>query len=176
MATVTTVSMNSFIFPGTVRENLMLGNSRANDKKLTAILKALNLLDELTPQGGLNLVLEEGGINLSGGQRQRLLIGRALLKNSPIYIFDEATSNIDVESEELIMKVIRKLSKDLGKTIILISHRLANVVMSDQIYMLEKGQIIEYGTHKQLIERQGAYATLYNTQQELESYAGGGAS
>ncbi|MBR1622373.1 MAG: cysteine ABC transporter ATP-binding protein, partial [Pseudobutyrivibrio sp.] len=94
----------------------------------------------------------------------------------PIYIFDEATSNIDVESEELIMKVIRKLSKDLGKTIILISHRLANVVMSDQIYMLEKGQIIEYGTHKQLIVRQGAYATLYNTQQELESYAGGGAS
>ena len=176
MGAVTTVSMNSFIFPGTVRENLLMGNGKANDKKLTAILKVLNLLDELTPQGGLNFVLDEGGKNLSGGQRQRLLIGRALLKNSPIYIFDEATSNIDVESEELIMKVIRKLSKELGKTIILISHRLANVVMSDQIYMLEKGQITEFGTHKQLLEREGAYATLYNAQQMLESYAKGGAS
>ena len=173
MSKVTTVSSESYIFPGTVRDNLQLGNEKASDKKLFGALKLMNLLDELEAKGGLDYVLEEGGSNLSGGQRQRLLLARALLKNSPIYIFDEATNNIDMESEEIIMKVIRKLSKDMGKTIILISHRLANVVTSNEILMLSHGQIMERGTHKKLMSLEGEYAQLYNAQQALENYGKG---
>ncbi|SFI23809.1 ABC-type transport system involved in cytochrome bd biosynthesis, ATPase and permease components [Pseudobutyrivibrio sp. OR37] len=173
MSAITAVSYNSFIFPGTVRDNLLLGNGKCSDKKLTNALKIMNLLEELKPLGGLDLQLKEGGSNLSGGQRQRLALARALLKNSPIYIFDESTSNIDVESEEIIMKVIRKLSKDMGKTIILISHRLANVVSSDSIFMLEAGNIVEQGTHSQLMVNKGSYAKLFTAQHRLENYAGG---
>ena len=173
MSAITAVSLNSYIFPGTVRENLLLGNGKASDKRLNGALKIMNLLEELQPMGGLDLKLQEGGSNLSGGQRQRLALARALLKNSPIYIFDEATSNIDVESEEIIMKVIRQLSKDMGKTIILISHRLANVVMSDEIYMLNDCEIVEQGSHTQLMAKKGYYAKVFNAQQALENYAGG---
>ena len=173
MSAITAVSLNSYIFPGTVRENLLLGNGKASDKRLNGALKIMNLLEELQPMGGLDLKLQEGGSNLSGGQRQRLALARALLKNSPIYIFDEATSNIDVESEEIIMKVIRQLSKDMGKTIILISHRLANVVMSDEIYMLNDCEIVEQGSHTQLMAKKGYYAKVFNAQQTLENYAGG---
>jgi len=173
MSAITAVSYNSFIFPGTVRDNLLLGNKKASDKKLNSALNIMNLLDELQPLGGLDYLLTEGGSNLSGGQRQRLCLARALLKNSPIYIFDEATSNIDVESEEIIMKVIRKLSKDMGRTVLLISHRLANVVASDEILMLEQGSVIEHGTHKQLMDKKGSYAKLFMAQHELEKYSGG---
>ena len=173
MSAMTAVSLNSYIFHGTVRDNLHLGKPKVNDTKLVNILKLLNLWDELAPLGGLEFELAEGGANISGGQKQRLCIARALLKNSPIYIFDEATSNIDMESEEIIMSIIRKLSKELGKTVILISHRLANVVKSDQIFMLDSGSIVESGTHSQLIKKNGAYATLYKKQHALENYAGG---
>ena len=176
MSIITCVSATSFIFQGTVRDNLLLANSKASDKKLLGILKLMNLLDELNPLGGLNFILNEGGTNISAGQRQRLLVGRALLKNTPIFLFDEVTSNIDAESEEHIMRVIRRLSKEMGKTIILISHRLANVAASDQIYVLENGTINEYGTHQQLLEKNGDYAALFNAQHTLESYAGGGMS
>ena len=173
MSKITAVSLDSYVFAGTVRENLLLGNPQANEKKLVGALKIMNLVDELEPKGGLEFRINEGGSNLSGGQRQRLVLARALVKNTPIYIFDEATSNIDMESEEIIMNVIRKLSKDMGKTIILISHRLANVVTSDAIFMLEDGSVAEFGTHSQLMEKEGAYANLYNAQHELECYAGG---
>ena len=170
------VGLGSVFFKGTVRDNLLLAKDDATDEELMRALSECNIRDFFESEEGLDTQLLENANNLSGGQRQRLALARAILHNDKVYIFDEATSNIDVESEELIMKVIRKLSKELGKTIILISHRLANVVMSDQIYMLEKGQITEFGTHKQLLEREGAYATLYNAQQMLESYAKGGAS
>ena len=173
MSVITTVSLESYLFMGTVRENLLLGNGKASDKKLLGVLKLMNLLEELESKGGLDFVLKEGGTNLSGGQRQRLILARALLKNSPIYIFDEATSNIDVESEEIIMKVICRLKKEMGKTIILISHRLANVVPSDSIFMLSDGEVVESGSHKELLAKNGAYAKLFKAQQELENFAGG---
>lgn len=173
MSNVTAVSLNSYVFPGTVRENMLLGARKASDTKLMNILKLMNLWEELEPMGGLDFVLTEAGSNISGGQKQRLVLARALLKNSPIYIFDEATSNIDMESEEIIMKVIRKLSKEMGKTVILISHRLADVIKSDRIFMLDDGKIIESGTHNQLMEKKGAYAALYNKQQILENFTGG---
>jgi len=170
MSAVTTVSLDSYVFPGTVRENLLLGNPKTKDAKLIKALQLMNLWKELEQEGGLELVLKEGGTNISGGQRQRLCLARALLKNSPIYIFDEATSNIDMESEEIIMKVINKMSKDLGKTVILISHRMANVVKCDKIFLLEQGQILESGNHKQLMENNGYYAKIYASQRKLEKY------
>ena len=113
-------------------------------------------------------VLSEGGSNLSGGQRQRLSIARALLHDTPVYIFDEATSNIDVESENDIMELIMELAKT--KTIILISHRLANVKNADCIYVLKKGDIAESGTYEQLLARNGEFAELWNAQQSLENF------
>ena len=113
----------------------------------------------------------ENGSNLSGGQRQRLALARALLSDSEVYIFDEATSNIDVESEELIIKTIEKLAKD--KIVILISHRLANVVNAKNISVLDNGDLIESGNHKQLMDNKSKYYQLYSTQQELENFMGG---
>ena len=118
-------------------------------------------------------MLNEKASNLSGGQCQRLALARALLHNSPLYIFDEATSNIDVESENDIMVQIHALAKT--KTVILISHRLANVVEADHIYMMDKGTVVESGTHSELLAKGGAYAKLWNAQQELENYTKGGA-
>ena len=117
---------------------------------------------------GLDTKLLEQGSNLSGGQRQRLALARALLHDSPVYLFDEATSNIDVESENDIMEQIHALAGK--KTVILISHRLANVVDADRIYVLDQGQVAEQGTHAQLLQRQGTYAALWNAQQSLENY------
>lgn len=113
--------------------------------------------------------IEEKGANLSGGQKQRLALARAILHDSDIYIFDEATSNVDVETENRIMEVVRQLVE--AKTVILISHRLANIVEADRIFVMEKGCISEQGTHKELLEKQGCYKKLYQAQQELESYS-----
>ena len=167
MDTITLVSNNSHLFKGTVRENLSLGNPQATDEQMTQILKLVNLDKEKD----LDTDIAENGSNLSGGQRQRLALARALLHNTPVYIFDEATSNIDMESEELIMRVIHQLAK--SRTVILISHRLANVVSSDRIYMLEEGRVIESGTHRELMTAGGSYRKLYRRQRALESYSRG---
>ena len=125
--------------------------------------------DTIFEKGGLSMEITEKASNLSGGQKQRLALARALLHDSDIYIFDEATSNVDVESENKIMEVIRELAHK--KTVILISHRLANVVDADQILVMKDGVIEEAGTHDELMERKGYYSSLYETQQELERYA-----
>ena len=132
----------------------------------------MNLADFLRGEKGLDTPLQEKGGNLSGGQCQRLALARALLHDSPVYIFDEATSNIDVESENEIMTQIHRLAK--SKTVILISHRLANVADADNIYVMDGGSVVESGSHRALVGRGSAYAKLWNAQQELESYAKGG--
>ena len=171
LTTVTLVAHNSYLFKGTVEENLRMGNPDLREERMVEILRKVNLWDFLKGQEGLQTRLLEKGSNLSGGQCQRLCIARALLRDTPVYIFDEATSNIDMESEELIMEVIRELSGK--KTVILISHRLANVVGSDRIYLLQKGTVTEEGTHRELMDKGGAYAKLYSYQTELEQYAHG---
>lgn len=165
---ITLVSHNSYLFKGTVRDNLKMGKADASDKEMFAALEKVNLLGFLQAQQGLDTVVMEKGSNFSGGQCQRLALARALLHDTPVYIFDEATSNIDMESEEMIMEVIRELAKT--KTILLISHRLANVVESDRIYMLENGGVAQMGTHKELMAEEGPYSRLYRYQSELEAY------
>ena len=172
MEHITMVSHNSYLFKGTVRENLLMGKPGASDEELLKVLDKVNLLGFLEHQQGLDTPVLEKGSNFSGGQCQRLALARALLHNTPVYIFDEATSNIDVESEELIMQVIRELSKT--KTILLISHRLANVVDADRIYMLQNGKVAQEGTHKELLAQGGAYSELYQYQKELEQYSKSG--
>ncbi len=172
MKNITLVSHNSYLFKGTVEENLRLGKPDASEEELWEVLRLVNLHGFVESQKGLLTAVQEKGGNLSGGQCQRLALARALLHDSPVYIFDEATSNIDMESEEMIMKVIHDLAKT--KTVILISHRLANVVESDCIYMMQQGRIVETGTHAQLLEMQGAYAALYRQQSELERYSRSG--
>lgn len=166
---ITLVSCDAHLFKGTVRSNLMLGNPQATDELMNAALASVNLLEFLEEQQGLATPVAEGGSNFSGGQRQRLALARALLHDAPVYVFDEATSSIDVESEEDIMSVIHELAKT--KTVLLISHRLANVVDSDVVYLLRDGRIFEQGTHTQLMQFDGAYAHLFNAQRELEEYA-----
>lgn len=170
---VTVVSSGSYLFGGTVRETLEEGKRGASDKEMKDVLRRVNLLDFVESQGGLDMKLAEGASNLSGGQRQRLALARALLKKSPVYIFDEATSNIDAESEEDIMQVIRSLRG--FHTVILISHRLANVTDSDEIIFLSKGRISERGTHSELLKKGGGYSVLYRAQQQLENYGKEGA-
>ena len=163
------VKHNSYLFKGTVEDNLKMAKNDASKEEMEAVLKKVNLLDFLNTQDGLNTKLLEKTSNLSGGQAQRLALARALLKeNVSIYIFDEATSNIDIESEEIIMQVIKDLAKE--KTVLLISHRLANVVSSDTIYFLKDGKITEFGKHDELIKLNGDYATIYNSQIALENY------
>jgi ATP-binding cassette subfamily C protein len=168
MENFTYVSHQSYLFKGTVRDNLLMANPNATDDVLWATLEQVNLADFLRREGGLDTALNEKASNLSGGQCQRLALARALLHDSPVYIFDEATSNIDVESETDIMAQIHILAR--SKTVILISHRLANVVGADNIYVLEKGIIAESGTHNELLERNTTYAQLWNAQQELERF------
>ena len=169
MRNVTLIRHNSYLFKGTVADNLRMSKPEATEAEMRAVLERMNLMAFLDNQQGLETPLLEQGSNLSGGQRQRLALARALLHDSPVYIFDEATSNIDVESEELIMDVIRQLAET--RTVLLISHRLANVVSSDCICMLENGLIREQGTHQQLVELNGSYCKLYESQQQLEKWS-----
>ena len=168
MQTMTYISHNSYLFKGTVRDNLLMGDPNATDEQMWHVLEQTKLAAFLRSEQGLDTLLLEKASNLSGGQCQRLALARALLHDTPVYIFDEATSNIDMESEEMIVDVIHELSKT--KTIILISHRLANVVDSDCIYMLQNGKIVQSGTHKALMKETGAYEQLYRYQTELEAY------
>ena len=169
MNNITAVNFNSYIFAGTVKENLLIADSNASDEKMIDALKMVNLWSFLSEQNGLDTKLNQQGSNFSGGQRQRLAIARALLHNTPIYVFDEVTSNIDAESENDIMTVIHNMAKI--KTVILISHRLENVVGSDKILLLDKGKIEESGTHSELMSLNKKYKLMYSTQAELEKYA-----
>lgn len=168
---ITIVSHNSYIFKGTVRENLLMADENLTDFQMNKALKQVNLFDFLQRENGLDTKILEKGSNFSGGQLQRLAIARAILKNSSVYIFDEATSNIDSESEKMIMKVIFELAKE--KTIILISHKLSNVIYSDNIYFIEDGKIVASGKHKELLEKNKDYKKLYDLQYELENYKKG---
>ena len=167
LRTLTVVPHNATIFKGTVEANLRMARPDASESDLWAALEQVNLADFCRSQEGLQTALHEGGSNLSGGQRQRLAMARALLHDTPIYLFDEATSNVDAESENDIMEAIKSLAGK--KTVILISHRLANVVDSDCIYVLDKGRIVEQGIHAALLKQQGAYSRLYTAQKQLET-------
>ena len=168
MKHVVMVRHNSYLFKGTVEENLRMAKPDVSKEEMETVLQNVNLLGFLQTQDGLQTKLQEKAGNLSGGQCQRLVIARALLKDAEVYIFDEATSNIDVESEELIMDVIHELAKK--RTVLLISHRLANVVKSDRIYFLKDGKIKESGKHEELMQKNGAYRHLYESQMALENY------
>lgn len=168
MKNVTYISNNSYLFKGTVKDNLLMGNPNASDEELWDVLQKVNLSNFLKSENGLDTKVLEKGANLSGGQCQRLALARALLHDSAVYLFDEATSNIDVESENDIMRQIYELAK--SKTVILISHRLANVVKADNIYVLNKGNIVESGSHDGLLSENGLYTKLWQAQQNLENY------
>lgn len=164
---VTLVSLESYLFSGSLRDNLAMAKE-VSKQEMNRVLEKVGILDFVNEQGGLDMCILEGGKNLSGGQRQRLVLARDLLKDSPIYIMDEATSNIDVESENKIMEVLYELSKE--KLVLCISHRLANLIHADQIYCLKDGNIVERGTHEVLLQKNGVYCDLFNTQKELERY------
>ena len=167
MRGMTYIGSNSYLFKGSVRDNLLMGDPNADDEKLWKVLKECCRLDEFLRAGdGLDMQLTENAQNLSGGQRQRLALARALLHDSPVYIFDEATSNIDVESEEIILNTIRALRG--SKTIIMISHRLVNTRDADRIFVMDKGKVAESGTHRELMKWGGTYSVLWRTQQKLE--------
>lgn len=173
MHNFTYISHQSYLFKGTVRDNLKMAAPNATEEALWAALEQVRLAEFLRNENGLDTMLHEKASNLSGGQCQRLALARALLHDSPVYIFDEATSNIDVESENDILEQIYMLAKT--KTVILISHRLANIVGADNIYVLKKGMVAEHGTHEELVNKNAVYAQLWNAQQQLEHYTMGGA-
>ena len=156
MQNITYISHNSYLFKGTIRENLLMGNPNATEDEMWAVLEQTNLAAFLRNEEGLDTKLAEKASNLSGGQCQRLALARALLHDSPVYIFDEATSNIDVERENDI------------------SHRLANITKADMIYAMEQGEVKECGTHEELLRKNGLYQKMWTTQQRLELYGKGG--
>ena len=168
MQAMTLVPHDAKLFKGTVETNMRMAAPNASEPELWAALEEVNLAAFCREQQGLQTPVTENGANLSGGQRQRLGLARALLHNSPVYLFDEATSNIDAESEDDIMSAIRAMR---GKrTVILISHRLANVMDCDTIYTFAAGHVVEQGSHAQLLAAGGEYSRLYNAQRALEQY------
>lgn len=161
------VSYNTYIFNTTVRENFRLAKGNVTDDEIFAALEKVNLADFIRENGGLDKEITEDGANISGGQKQRLALAVNLVADKSVYIFDEATSNIDIESEAVIMRNIKVLSEK--KSVIVISHRLENVVPSDRIYYMENGDIKEVGMHSELMASQGGYAVLYTAQKKLEN-------
>ncbi len=160
------VSYNTYIFNETVRENFLLANGSATDEQIYSALEAVNLAEFIRENGGLDKVITEDANNISGGQKQRLALAVNLVADKDIYVFDEATSNIDVESEAIIMRNIKTLSKN--KSVIVISHRLANVVPADNIYFMENGEVKESGEHTVLMSDKHGYEKLFTTQKQLE--------
>ena len=160
------VSYNTYIFNETVRENFLLANKAATDEQIYAALRSVNLAEFIRENGGLDKVITEDANNISGGQKQRLALAVNLVADKDIYVFDEATSNIDVESEAIIMRNIKALSKN--KSVIVISHRLANVVPADNIYFMENGEVKESGAHTALMSDKHGYEKLFTTQKQLE--------
>ncbi|MBF1107306.1 MAG: ABC transporter ATP-binding protein/permease [Solobacterium sp.] len=163
---ISVVSYNTYIFNETIRQNFMLAKYNVTDEEIYSALKKVNLYDFIIDNGGLDKVITEDAANISGGQKQRLALAINLVANKDIYIFDEATSNIDIESEAIIMNNIKELSKE--KSVIVISHRLANVIVADTIYFIEDGEVKEHGTHNELMNMHEGYAKLYTTQKKLE--------
>ena len=163
---ISVVSYNTYIFNETIRQNFMLAKDNVTDEEIYSALKKVNLYDFIIDNGGLDKVITEDAANISGGQKQRLALAINLVANKDIYIFDEATSNIDIESEAIIMNNIKELSKE--KSVIVISHRLANVIAADIIYYIEDGEVKEHGTHNELMNMHEGYAKLYTTQKKLE--------
>ncbi|MBQ8638848.1 MAG: ABC transporter ATP-binding protein/permease [Lachnospiraceae bacterium] len=160
------VSYNTYLFNETVRGNFMLDGKTRTDEEIYRALELVNLAGFIRENGGLDKVISEDAGNISGGQKQRLALAVNLAADKEIYIFDEATSNIDIESEAIIMKNVRELART--KSVIVISHRLANVVCSDRIYYMEAGEVKETGTHEELMKVRGGYAKLYLAQKQLE--------
>ena len=169
MRAVTLVPTNGYLFAGTLRDNLLLAQPNATDAELLRALGRTRVAAFVQANGGLDMVINEGGTNLSGGQRQRVCMARALLHDSPIYVFDEATSNVDATSEAAIGEVIASLAGE--HTVIVVAHRLSTIVDADQILVLERGRIAERGTHGELLATAGAYARMWNSQEQLSAYA-----
>ena len=164
---VAVVSCNTYVFNTTVRENFRLAKKDVTDDEIMSALEQVNLADFIRENGGLDKAVTEDGANISGGQKQRLALAVNLVADKDIYIFDEATSNIDIESESVIMRNIKALSGK--KSVIVISHRLENVVPSDLIYYMDNGEVRESGTHAALMAQQGGYSALYTAQKALEN-------
>ena len=169
---ITYVGHQAHLFCGTVRENLLLAKPQATDEELWQVIEQVRLAEFLRSEAGLDTPVAEKAANLSGGQRQRLALARALLHDSDVYIFDEATSNIDVESENAILQVIRGLVG--SHTVVFITHRLANVAEADAIWVMDGGRLVQQGTHQELLAAPGIYQQLWKTQQSLETFGQGG--
>lgn len=170
MENITYIPFNGYIFAGSVKDNLKV-NKQISDQDIEKALKKVNLYDFIMQEGGLSYQINEGATNLSGGQKQRLVLARAILHDSSVWILDEATSNIDVESESIILDYIKSLKNK--KTIILISHRLAATKDSDCIHVMKNGKLQESGSFKSLMGKKGIFNKLYTQQENLESYLGG---
>lgn len=163
------VAAQSHLFAGTLRDNLLMAKPNATENELWQALEAAHISDFVRAQSQeLDLTIEQGASNLSGGQKQRIAIARALLREPAVYIFDEATSSVDVESETLILQTIRALA-DRGKTVIMVTHRMANAADADHVVVFEHGRVAEQGTHAELMRANGTYAKLFHAQQTVEN-------
>lgn len=163
------VAAQSHLFAGTLRDNLLMAKPNATESELWQALEAAHISDFVRAQSQeLDLAIEQGASNLSGGQKQRIAIARALLREPAVYIFDEATSSVDVESETLILQTIRALA-DRGKTVIMVTHRMANAADADHVVVFERGRVAEQGTHAELMRANGTYAKLFRAQQTVEN-------